>query len=344
MLAKADVRPARRRGLAEDARAFAGSAALSNHACVAALSASQKNARAEVVAKAFPKTAPPALADEFMGRAAAAFAARGLSRDTTIALTAMCRDEACAGMRELVEEHYGQSFHAHSLGGAITLGKVGMGAFMHHSPTEGGPGGRERYAFISMAHCAVDSSGKVGAMQREGRHECSSGCGALLGALGHVKGGGGDAGTPAWRKQDSLELDRLNPEFKFLCRRVDSAMAQPGAPNPKKIGLADMTILAAGTAREDLEELIADCVDTKAADYCVITGIHVHNWGPVFNTGEGDVPNLEYVIPTSCYSVVNGHRVDHNDVAFTGDAGVEGKLQALENRMMALERLIKSKL
>lgn len=36
----------------------------------------------------------------------------------------MCRDEACAGMRELVEEHYGQSFHAHSLGGAITLGKV----------------------------------------------------------------------------------------------------------------------------------------------------------------------------------------------------------------------------
>ena len=173
MLAKADVRPARRRGLAEDARAFAGSAALrcggggggraaprahspsdtpkkprardavrcaaatptpaqttppdpqpiiysplplfppsprtvrpraaliatpkrpspnnwpktddpsqprSNHACVAALSASQKNARAEVVAKAFPKTAPPALADDFMGRAAAAFAARGLSR------------------------------------------------------------------------------------------------------------------------------------------------------------------------------------------------------------------------------------------------------------------------
>ena len=93
-------------------------------ALCAGASEAQLAARAAVVARVFAGQAPPVEASRLLRAAAGHFAARGLTRDATIALTAFCRDEACAPLRALVERHYGPSFHAHSLGGAITLGKV----------------------------------------------------------------------------------------------------------------------------------------------------------------------------------------------------------------------------
>ena len=191
--------------------------------------------------------------------------------------------------------------------------KTGMGAFMGHSPTEGGEGGRERYAFFSLAHCGVDTGGALGTMQREGRAQPSSGCGALIGALGHVRDGGAAAQTEAqkqaWRRRESLRISRLDPEFDLLCQRVDAAMDVTDGPDATKMDLADMTLLTVSAARQDLEELIAEMVDPAAADYCVLSGVHVHNWAPVFGSDE---PNVEFVIPTACYSVVQGERLNHD--------------------------------
>jgi hypothetical protein len=58
---------------------------------------------------------------------------------------------------------------------------------------------------------------------------------------------------------------------------------------------------------QDLEDLIAGSVDTSKADYAVITGIQVHNWGLEY---ESEEPNLEWVDPRCVYVVVDGNRTD----------------------------------
>lgn len=58
----------------------------------------------------------------------------------------------------------------------------------------------------------------------------------------------------------------------------------------------------------DLEFLISKAVDTNKADYAVITGVQIHNWG---NDGTG-APTLEFIAPTTGYVVIDGERVDLN--------------------------------
>jgi hypothetical protein len=48
-------------------------------------------------------------------------------------------------------------------------------------------------------------------------------------------------------------------------------------------------------------------VDVKEADYAVITGVQVHNWGEKFDNGE---PNLEIVAPTKMAVVINGEKTE----------------------------------
>jgi hypothetical protein len=57
---------------------------------------------------------------------------------------------------------------------------------------------------------------------------------------------------------------------------------------------------------QDLEYLIEKCVDPKKADYAVVAGVQVHNWGMQFEDhGE---PSLEFVAPTKVYVSVNGEK------------------------------------
>jgi len=287
------------------ASAYAASYAAAYAAHSRAIKTARTTDRAAIVERSFPYARAHEVKD-FFAKLAPEFAARGFTRDTTIALAALCRDEVSAPLREAIDSVFGDAFNAQCLGGAIMLGKIGMGAFMHHSPTEGGENGRERYAFFAFAHAAVDSRGQMGAIQREGRHACSNACGALIGALGRAKG----MKDPFSEcPPECVPVDRLNPEFTFLCARLDDAMAQPGAKPAGKMDLSDMTKLSADVSKRDLEELIAETVDTDKSDYCVVTGIHVHNWAPQFGGAE---PNLEFVVPTACYSVVRGCRVDHH--------------------------------
>jgi hypothetical protein len=58
----------------------------------------------------------------------------------------------------------------------------------------------------------------------------------------------------------------------------------------------DITKVAERTISDDLEYLISKTVDTGKADYAVVTGVQIHNWGTSF---EDDSPNMEFVAPTS---------------------------------------------
>lgn len=56
----------------------------------------------------------------------------------------------------------------------------------------------------------------------------------------------------------------------------------------------------------DLEFLISKAVDTSKADYAVITGVQIHNWG----SDKTGAPTLEFIAPTTGYVVIDGKRVD----------------------------------
>ena len=58
--------------------------------------------------------------------------------------------------------------------------------------------------------------------------------------------------------------------------------------------------------RNDLEYLISKAVNVEKAEYAVITGILVHNWGKEGTTA----PTLEFVVPSSAYVVIGGIRTE----------------------------------
>jgi hypothetical protein len=58
----------------------------------------------------------------------------------------------------------------------------------------------------------------------------------------------------------------------------------------------------------DLEFLAEKAVDTKRANYAVITGVQVHNWATEL-TPESGVPSLEFVAWDKCYVVVDGQKI-----------------------------------
>ena len=61
--------------------------------------------------------------------------------------------------------------------------------------------------------------------------------------------------------------------------------------------------MAERTITADLETLVSQAVDSSTADYAIVTGIQIHNWGADFQDG---TPILEFVLPSTCYAVVDG--------------------------------------
>ena len=58
---------------------------------------------------------------------------------------------------------------------------------------------------------------------------------------------------------------------------------------------------------QDLEYLISKAVDPAKADYAIVTGVQIHNWGVEF---ENDEPNIEFIAPTTVSVVVDGERTE----------------------------------
>ena len=57
-------------------------------------------------------------------------------------------------------------------------GKTGFGAALHHAPQVGG---RERYVFYAGPHVGIGPAGEPGVVERKGRPEPSTACGAFRG-------------------------------------------------------------------------------------------------------------------------------------------------------------------
>lgn len=142
----------------------------------------------------------------------------------------------------------------------------------------------------------------MGAISRPGRAGASCACGALIGSLVQIK----EAGLASSCKKPGVH-DYADPELSILKQRLARRMRYEGwtEQQVQEMDLVDITKVAERTISDDLEFLISNAVDPAKADYAVVTGVQVHNYGTEFDNAE---PNLEFIAPTNIYVVVNGEK------------------------------------
>jgi hypothetical protein len=205
-------------------------------------------------------------------------------------------------LRQKIEAIYPLVFNINGLGGGLTCGVTGMKAGLSHSPVfPANASGRARYIFFSAPHIAIDSKGNVGSMSRPGQQATNCACGAMLGALTQFNA----EGLESYIKPEGVH-DATDPEYSIFKQRLASRV-QKEKKEMKDIDLAELTKICERQISSDLESLIGQAVDTSKADYAVITGVQIHNWGEKFDNEE---PNFEMVAPTSGYVVINGVKTE----------------------------------
>lgn len=256
--------------------------------------------RAKVVNGHFPSALG---IDDFLNRLEIALYAYGINGDNSIAMVNLCRDEITQSLKNKIDLVFGSSFNTNGLGGVLTCGVTGVSAGLSHAPVSKGSG-KERYVFFSFPHISIDATGEVGAISRPGRPGSSCACGALNKALVDIKTEGIDANCKIPGVHEPLD-----PEFTILKQRLARRLRYDGLGEDyvSSMNLVQLTKVAERTISDDLNYLISQTVDPKKADYAVVTGIQIHNWGTKF---DDESPNLEFIAPVSVYAVVNGHKTN----------------------------------
>ncbi|KAL4520247.1 hypothetical protein Ndes2526B_g01226 [Nannochloris sp. 'desiccata'] len=254
--------------------------------------------RTKIVANEFPTALG---IDDFLHRLEIALYAYGFNGDNAIAMVNLCRDEITVSLKVKIDQVFGSSFNTNGLGGVLTCGVTGVAAGLSHAPVSSGSG-KERYVFFSFPHISIDARGEVGTISRPGRPGSSCACGALHQALIDIK----SQGLSTSCKIPGVH-EPLDPEFTILKQRLARRLRYDGVDDNAvaNLNLVDITRVAERTIADDLDYLISHTVDPKKADYAVVTGVQIHNWGTRF---DDESPNLEFVAPQSVYVVVNGEK------------------------------------
>ena len=218
-----------------------------------------------------------------------------------VAMVNLCRDEITVSLKIKIDQVFGSSFNTNGLGGVLTCGVTGVAAGLSHAPVSRGSG-KERYVFFSFPHISIDARGDLGTISRPGRPGSSCACGALHKALIDIK----TQGLSTNCKIPGVHAP-LDPEFTILKQRLARRLAYEGVDDAgvANLNLVDITSVAERTISDDLDYLISHTVDPKKADYAVVSGVQIHNWGYRF---DDESPNLEFVAPKSVYVVVNGEK------------------------------------
>jgi hypothetical protein len=223
----------------------------------------------------FPGALPEA---DFIERSHRALLPLGFTGPSSIACVGVCRDELTQSLIKTVSDTWGEPFSFSGLAGMLFLGKTGFSAAYQHAPLEGG---RERYVHFVLPHIGIGRNGEVGQCFRSGRTEPSSACGALLAFQSELASGRLD-----------LRLDPYDVEQSLLKHRLLRRVRYGDVPD-----LVSLTRITYEVLVADLEEMIAQVVDTGRSDYAVLSGIQIH--GP---------DNRDFVWPGVLYAVVNGKK------------------------------------
>jgi hypothetical protein len=200
----------------------------------------------------------------------------GFHRSAAVTCVALCRDEMMQPFRRTLDNLWGDGFDASALAGVPTLGRVGLGAAVAHSPVSGG---RSRIVCFGLAHVAIDRDGAIGVCERHGLP--STACGALVAFRQAIEDGA--YGT---------ELDAAEPEFSLLRQRMSPHVPEDTVPD-----LIELTMIAHAVIAERLSHDLEAVADTSTTDYAMATGVLVHGPG-----------RREFVWPGKLFAVVEGER------------------------------------
>mmetsp|Transcript_7991 Transcript_7991/g.22905 ORF Transcript_7991/g.22905 Transcript_7991/m.22905 type:complete len:1007 (-) Transcript_7991:160-3180(-) len=240
--------------------------------------------------------------DDFLFRVEMLLGGHGFYGNNSIAVANMCCEGITCGLKYKIKQAFPLVFNINGLGGVITCGLTGIGAGLSHSPKS--VGGKERYVFFSFPHIGINSRGEVDAVTRPWQPGAPpSACGALIAVLGELTAEGLKANSPCEAVHTAKD-----PEFSILKQCIAKRMLQEER-EPADVGLVEATKMAERQITADLEALIEKVVDPRKADYAIVTGVQIHNWGLACGNEE---PNLEFVSPTSIGVVVDGKRTDLN--------------------------------
>jgi hypothetical protein len=213
---------------------------------------------------------------DFVKETAHALHGHGFTADNTIAIVDVCRDEISQSILQVVRDAWGEAFNLCTLAGMFFAGRTALTAAMHHAPRQDG---RERFAFFSLPHIAVDGEGRLGVCERPGVGE-SNACGALNVFLKELQQG-----------KRSLTLDENDLEQSLLKMRLIKEIPYGQVPD-----LLTLTRTVQRVALCDLEAALRPLVDLGHCDYAVLSGIQIHG------------PDGNHVCPGPGYAVVKGAR------------------------------------
>jgi len=207
----------------------------------------------------------------------------GFTKDNTIAMYSVCRDELTQSFVEGLEEHWGNCFNISSLAGFVFCGRTGFQAGMAHAPRADGT---ERYLFFCGPHIAISEEGVVGDVWREGREKVSHACGALMAFQEELKEG------KVAVKDDPQDLEQSSLK-QYLLEYIKYG----DVPS-----LVDLTYRAQHCIHDMVEHTLQGSVKVDGCNYLIVCGILIH--GP---------KNTHYVWVGPLASMMKGKETDLKD-------------------------------
>jgi len=204
------------------------------------------------------------------------------TKENTICMYSVCRDELTEHFVDKLEENWGACFNISSLAGMVFCGKTGFQAGMAHAPKQDG---LERYLLFVGPHIAISEDGTIGGVFREGREKLSHACGALIAFQEEL-----EAGKVAV-KDDPQDLEQSSMK-QYLLEYIKYGEV----PN-----LVDLTYRAQHCIHDMVEHTLEASVSKATCNYMIICGILIHGpknsnyvWiGPLQATMQGKSTDLK---------------------------------------------------
>jgi hypothetical protein len=194
--------------------------------------------------------------DEFLVWTSLALGTHGFTRESSLPLVSVCRDELMFPFVDAITAHWGHCFDVSSLAGLPLLGRTGVRAALGHTPDEDG---RHRLVVFAFPHIGVD--GFVGSVHRPGVPGETTACGAI-----------DVARTALGRGVSGVVLDPHDVEESLLVARLREVLGD--APVP---GLVEVTELVRRAAVDELRLLLSELGTPEVpVDVALVSGVVLH--------------------------------------------------------------------
>ena len=203
----------------------------------------------------FPGAGP---SDEYLATVRTTIEDLGYTRERTLPLVSICRDELTTDFFAAIQEIWGPAFTLAGLGGVPALGRTGWDAAFSHIPNDNGRGA---VLVLGFPHIGIEDDGAIGVTLRPGQTTPTSTCGALS----SIQQRASDGTLPTEVDVEDYEATKL------ALRLVD--------PDKPPSSLVDLTIAALEALELDLWSALDAARVWHDHDVTVWCGVQIHGHG-----------------------------------------------------------------